>query len=151
MSKAQRYDRQNPRFANTDTGVSANHNSTIPSTDHTAEGDHAQADEAITNIPARTDPNLSGTTATEDVYTWLAGRMDGWKENDDYRAFLERSVGPCSRLVPCYEEYDNDYDDNGQIPTAIGEPYGQSGGEFTGTLRSSSAQSYPLSVSPRRV
>ena len=115
------------------------------------EGDHAQSDEAITNLPARVDPNLSGTTPTEDCYTWLAGRLDGWKENDDYRHFLEAGNSPDSCLVPWREEHDNDYDDNGQRPTGIGEAYGTSGAEFGGVVRSARSESYTLSVTPRRV
>jgi hypothetical protein len=68
-------------------------------------------------------------TPTEGTYTWEAGKITAWKENDDYRQFFEAMDVPESRI---YGEcrggiHDGDYDDNGGIPTALGHAYGEHG------------------------
>lgn len=108
------------------TGVEANHSSPVPSTDHFAESDHAQADDDYNDYTPNIDPNLSGTTVTEDTVSWLAGSMNGWQENDDYREFFNTETWPVSRLQSDYCQKDGDYDDNGGIPLAIGHSRGES-------------------------
>lgn len=121
--KSKRYDKQNPRFASTDTGVEANHSSTTPSTDTTL--DHAQSDDALTNDKADGNPNISGNKEFEEMYTWLAGRLEGWKENDDYRTFFEQ--GRSADGLYGYGSADGDYDDNGGVPLGVGRDYGDIG------------------------
>lgn len=137
MPKSTRQDRQNPVFARPQTGIATNHSSSVPSTDHAMEADHAQFDDEIQDVTPPEDPNISGMTATEDCYTWLAGPISGWRENDDYRQFFENSIGPDSRLVP--DDNDHDYDDNGQHPTGIGHRYGQHGPAIDETKNTSSS------------
>lgn len=98
---------------------------TEDSTEHFGlDSEHAQFDDAEANIPASEDPNLTGTTPTNPPLDWMAGSMSGWSENDDYREFFEEGNWPVSRLQMEYCQKDNDYDDNGQIPTALGEGHG---------------------------
>lgn len=70
----------------------------------------------------KADPNISGKNDTTDTLDWSSGPMDGWVENDDYRRYVEAGRSPESALG--IMTYDGDYDDNGGIPTAIGEAYG---------------------------
>jgi hypothetical protein len=154
MAKAKEFDRRNPRFAHTDTGVASNHSSVVPSTDHTADESHAQQDDALQDVTPPQDPNMSGMTETEDCYTWLAGKLDGWKENDDYREFFEQSKSPDSRLW-C-DTHDGDYDDNGGFPTAIGNSRGVFGPERSGGTKLNSASGsadsgYGLGIIVRRI
>ena len=121
--KSRSYDRKNPEFASAHTGVEANHSSAVPSTDSSL--DHAQSDDAINDIPLSDDPNISGTDPTTTPYTWLAGKLDGWMENDDYRTFFANSRG-CDGMLG-YDSRDMDYDDNGGIPLATGNPRGMVG------------------------
>jgi len=60
-------------------------------------------------------PNLGGNQPTDQLYDWLAGRLEGWKENDDYRDFFEQCESAEGMLG--YDADDKDYDDNGGIPT----------------------------------
>ena len=150
--KAQRPDRQNPVFARPQTGVAANHSSSVPSTDHSSEADHPQFDDHLQDVPPPQDPNISGYTPTEGTYTWLAGGMDGWKENDDYREFFEQSRGPDSRLCP--DTHDGDYDDNGGFPTQVGHDRGvfDYGGGGVGEGNDiKGATGYPLGIIVRRI
>lgn len=117
---AREYDRRNPRFAHTDTGVASNHSSTTPSVSE--DLDHAQSDDALQNVSPPQDPNISGAPEMVTPYTWLAGKMDGWKENDDYREYFEQSRG-CDGML-CCDPRDGDYDDNGGYPTATGHDRG---------------------------
>lgn len=109
MAKATEYDRRNPRFANTDTGVASNHSTTQASV--SAAMDHAQSNEAQQN--AEKDPNISGAPEMETPHPWNAGSMDGWCENDDYRTYFDHSRG-CDGMLAC-DPNDGDYDDNGGI------------------------------------
>ena len=141
----------NPVFARPQTGVSTNHSSSVPSTEHTQNVGHEQADDVLQDVSPPQDPNLSGWTETQDCYTYIAGRLDGWRENDDYREFFERSVG-CNGMLVC-DSPDGDYDDNGGIPTAIGEPRGYSGAyQSPETRRSNAATGFSLgTVVVRRI
>lgn len=149
---ARRFDRQNPVFANPSTGVATNHSSTVPSTRHSQNIGHVQQDDDLQDIAPPQDPNISGRAPTEDCYTYQAGPMDGWVENDDYRAYFERSVG-CDGMLAC-DPNDGDYDDNGGVPTAIGHSRGVHGpasaeneahgaGEYSG--------GFPLGIIQRRI
>ncbi len=75
-----------------------------------------QSDDAINN--ASGDPNMSGTHDTNNIHPWVAGKLEGWKENDSYREYFEncKSAGG---MLDCPEDPDNDrdYDDNGGYPT----------------------------------
>ena len=113
------------------TGVAANHSSEVASIGHSEMESHFQYDDDIQGISPPIDPNISGDTATEDTYTWLAGPISSWKENDDYRTYFENSEGYPGLFNPD-AECDGDYDDNGQIPTAIGHGWG-SHGRMAGT------------------
>lgn len=127
MAKTTTHDfaKQNPAFEGDVTdGNPGEHSTTEPSTDHMCEADHAQFDEALQNVPPPQDPNISGATPTETTYTWQAGQLSGWQENDDYRDFLEAGKTPVSRLSCYFNENDGDYDDNGGHPTAIGHGVG---------------------------
>jgi hypothetical protein len=137
-TKSREYDRRNPVFATAQTGVASNHSSATASTWHTQNTDHAQQDDDLQDISPPQDPNISGMTETEDCYTWLAGKMDGWKENDDYREFFENSIG-CNGMLDNYEGSDNDYDDNGGFPTAIGHKRGVYGSGAATATKATSA------------
>jgi hypothetical protein len=137
---AREYDRKNPVFARPQTGVKANHSSAERSV---ASAENAQSDDELQNVPPPQDPNISGTAPTRDCYTWLAGKLDGWKENDDYREYFEQSIGSNGMLDcdPC----DGDYDDNGGYPTALGHGRGVHGMSRDGGLGGEyQADSYPL-------
>lgn len=98
-------------------GVPANHSSLVDS----VPAGHAQSDDAANSTAAG---NISGSAPTGDTYTWQAGPLNAWQENDDYRQFGPgRMDAPCSRLDP-YGMNDGDYDDNGGIPLAEGHSYG---------------------------
>jgi hypothetical protein len=89
-------------------------------------------------------------TPTEDCYTWLAGKLDGWQENDDYRTYFEQSRG-CNGMLVC-DDGDGDYDDNGGYPTAIGNSRGIHGEATDGVGAEYKSDSYPLgSVIVRRI
>lgn len=118
--KAREFDRRNTRFAHTDTGVESNHSSAHASVSE--DLDHAQSDDALQDVSPPEDPNISGTPDMAPPYTWLAGRMDGWSENDDYRSYFEQSRG-CDGMLAC-DPHDGDFDDNGGIPTAVGHSRG---------------------------
>jgi hypothetical protein len=128
MDKSREYDHPNRRLYGP--GVATNHSSESASVD--SDLDHSQSDEAIQNIPASEDPNLSGTTPTETPYTWLAGSMDGWCENDDYREYFEKSRG-CDGMLGC-DPVDGDYDDNGGHPVSVGHSRGIHGPRASGTV-----------------
>lgn len=82
-----------------------------------ATGSHPQSDDS--QIAA---PNMGGNQPTDQLYTWLAGRLEGWKENDDYREFFEK--GRSADGLNAGYAHDNDYDDNGGIPTGVGQEQG---------------------------
>lgn len=115
---AKEYDRKNPAMGLKVSDPGA-HSSTAESV---AKYKNAQSDDEIQDIAPPQDPNISGMTPTEDCYTWLSGSMDGWRENDDYRKYFERSVGCDGMLVT--DSGDGDYDDNGGYPIAIGHDQG---------------------------
>ena len=140
--QARRYDRQNPVFARPQTGAAANHSSAIPSTTHSQVPMHAQQDDDLQDVAPPQDPNLSGMTPTEDCYTFVAGPLDGWRENDDYRRFFENSIG-CNGMLGV-DSTDNDYDDNGGIPTAVGHDYGVHGPFRDETSESTSRSAFPV-------
>jgi hypothetical protein len=143
MAKIKRPDKQNPAFAKAQLGVATNHSSAEPSTEHTSpDSEHAQFDDALSDVGPPQDPNISGMTQTEDCYTFLAGQMDGWRENDDYRRYFENSIG-CDGMLVC-DPSDGDYDDNGGIPTAVGHDYGIHGPYRDETAESLSREAYPL-------
>jgi hypothetical protein len=132
---AKEYDQKNPAFRSAQTGVATNHSSGSRSV---ATAPNAQSDDDINDIPVKLDPNISGNAPTEDCYTWLAGKMDGWAENDDYRAYFEKSIG-CDGMLAC-DPHDGDYDDNGGYPIAVGHSRGVHGaaGESVGEEYNSS-------------
>lgn len=118
----------NPTIERSPTGVATNRSTTTPSTEHTASDGadlHPQFDDVINDYEPEIDPNLSGTTETEDTVSWLAGPLQGWHENDDYREFFECGEWPDSRLIDRWRQRDGDYDDNGGVPTAIGHDRGR--------------------------
>ena len=119
---AREYDRKNPTVENASTGVSTNHSTKQASLPGYA---NAQSDDGVNDVPVVKDPNISGNAPTQDCYTWLAGKMDGWKENDDYRDYFEQSRG-CNGMLVC-DENDGDYDDNGGYPIAVGHSRGVHG------------------------
>ena len=137
---AAEYDKKNPAFATAQMGVAANHSSATKSVPR--DGDAQNAD-ALNDVPVNLDPNISGNAPTEDCYTWAAGKMDGWQENDDYRTYFERSIG-CDGMLGCGD--DGDYDDNGGYPTAIGHARGVSGSKGSSRVGGeySQAASYGL-------
>jgi hypothetical protein len=144
---AKEYDKKNPAFAKAELGVTANHSSSVRSV---ATADNAQSDDALQDVAPPQDPNISGMTPTEDCYTFVAGQMDGWRENDDYRRFFENSVG-CDGMLVC-DPGDGDYDDNGGVPTAVGHDYGIHGTYRDETEDSLSRDAYPLGpVIQRRI
>jgi hypothetical protein len=146
MPKAREPASYNPAFAKGDMGVTANHSSTVPSTDHSENTDHSQWDDAISDQADSEDPNISGMKETAACYPWIAGKLDSWKENDDYREYFERSIG-CDGMLVCYDGRDNDYDDNGGYPLAIGESRGVAGAyQSPETRRSNAEQSYGIGV-----
>lgn len=137
---AREYDRKNPTFSRAQTGVESNHSSAQESV---AKSPNAQSDDDINDIPVKMDPNISGNAPTEDCYTWLAGKLDGWKENDDYREYFEQSVGSDGMLV-C-DGNDGDYDDNGGYPTAVGHARGVHGSGSDGVGEEFKSDSYGIS------
>lgn len=138
MDRSKEYDKPNAHLYGP--GVATNHSSESPSVD--SDLDHSQADEPLANVQPSQDPNLSGDTPTEDAYTWLAGSLDGWVENDDYRTYFERSIG-CNGMLAC-DPADGDYDDNGGHPTGVGHPYGVHGPRDAGTSSDGRAASYSI-------
>ena len=62
-----------------------------------------------------TAPNLGGDQPTSDLWDWMAGKLEGWKENDCYREFFEECKSAEGMLG--YDADDKDYDDNGGVPT----------------------------------
>lgn len=125
---AKEYDRKNPAFRSAHTGVATNHSSATPSLPN-GEEVHEQADDQLSDIGPPEDPNISGNKPTRDCYTFQAGQLDGWCENDDYRTYFEQSRG-CNGMLAC-DPNDGDYDDNGGHPTALGHSYGDhSDGSF---------------------
>jgi hypothetical protein len=144
---AREYDKKNPVFAKAQMGVATNHSSgqrSVP------EYPDAQSDDDINDVPVKLDPNISGNAPTQDCYTWLAGKLDGWKENDDYRTFFENSVG-CDGMLAC-DSCDGDYDDNGGYPTAIGHSRGDHAPAGDDVSAEYSAGSFPISpIYVRRV
>lgn len=140
-------------FAHAQTGVSTNHSSEVASTTHTEDAGHAQQDDELEDAPLPQDPNMAGMTQTEDCYTWRAGSLDGWCENDDYREFFGNSVGSNGMHVSYAS--DGDYDDNGGIPLALGHTHGmrQSVKELKDTSTSGSTHTlgFPVGVIVRRL
>ena len=143
---AREYDRKNPAFAKAQLGVETNHSSAERSV---APAENAQSDDELKDVGPPQDPNISGNKPTADCYTYLAGQMDGWRENDDYRRYFENSIG-CDGMLVC-DPNDGDYDDNGGIPTAIGHDYGIHGPYRDETEESLSRMAYPLGPIVRRV
>jgi hypothetical protein len=140
--QARQFDRRNPVFSRAANGVAANHSSSEPSTIHTQNFGHTQNDDDLQDVPPPQDPNISGMTPTEDCYTWQAGPIDGWCENDDYREYFENSRGCDGMLgVDCT---DGDYDDNGGYPTAIGHSRGHHGPQGSGSEPKYPDASYPI-------
>jgi hypothetical protein len=138
---AREYDRKNPTVENASTGVSTNHSTKQRSV---ATAANAQSNDSVNDIPVANDPNISGNAPTQTPYTWLAGKMDGWRENDDYRMYFERSIG-CDGMLVC-DPNDGDYDDNGGYPTAVGHARGEHGMEGSTTLGAENDRgSYSLS------
>jgi len=110
------------------TGVEANHSTTTPSTGHTENAGHAQADDELNDVPVSQDPNLSGNAPFLDLHPWRAGPLSAWQENDDYREFFEEGDVSESATTHRYNPVDDgDYDDNRGIPLAIGEVHGYPG------------------------
>lgn len=111
------------------TGVEANHSSTVPSTGHTENAGHAQADDELQNVAPPQDPNISGTPVMEQLHPWRSGALSAWQENDDYREFFEAGevAYPSIKHHSTYPLHDMDYDDNRGIPLAIGEVHGYPG------------------------
>ena len=103
--------------------------------------DHAQSDDDVNDVPVKLDPNISGNAPTEDCYTWLAGKLDGWQENDDYRQYFENSIG-CDGMLGCGG--DGDYDDNGGYPTAVGHSRGVHGTAGGGLGREFGGSGYTI-------
>ena len=126
---AREYDRKNPTVENASTGVSTNHSTKQRSV---ATAANAQSNDSVNDIPVANDPNISGNAPTQTPYTWLAGKMDGWRENDDYRMYFEQSRG-CDGMLVC-DPNDGDYDDNGGYPPAVGHARGEHGAEGSTTL-----------------
>lgn len=150
MAKSYSPAQTNPAFASANTGVAANHSSGVPSTDH--DTDHPQFDDALARQAYSQDPNISGWKETADCYTHIAGKLDGWKENDDYREYFEQSRGCDGMLVYGAEYCDGDYDDNGGYPTAVGESRGYPG-EYQAPKqrRQSEPSTFTLGIITRRV
>lgn len=107
-----------------DADAARDHSSKAIPAEHMVEADHAQFDDDEADIVPVVDPNISGHTPTEAMYTWLAGPLNAFQENDDYREFFEPTIAPESRLLCGYHQHDGDYDDNGGVPLAIGESRG---------------------------
>ena len=149
---ATEYDKKNPRMGR-DIDPPGTHSST---TESVAKAPNAQSDDDIQNVPPPQDPNLSGNAPTSTPYTWLAGKMDGWVENDCYRNYFEQGVG-CDGMLATgsISTMDGDYDDNGGYPTAIGHSRGHHGPAHESEAelgREYSANSFPLgSVVVRRI
>jgi hypothetical protein len=151
MAKARSPAATNPAFSSAVTGVEANHSSGIPSTDHSENIGHEQADDQLADAPDSQDPNISGWKETADCYSHIAGRLDSWKENDDYREYFEQSRG-CDGMLVAYDGHDMDYDDNGGIPMAIGESRGIPGRYQSPEVRRSNApQGFTLGIVTRRL
>jgi hypothetical protein len=108
-------------MTSTNTGLESFHSSTTPSTQHSEP--HPQSDDSENSESHGS--NIAGTGEMRTPYTWLSGKMDGWKENDDYREYFENSRG-CDGMLG-YGVNDGDYDDNGGMPTAVGHAYGNHG------------------------
>lgn len=122
---ARNFNKSNPAFEGKVDGVPANHSSEVKSV---TPLDHAQSDDALQDVPPPQDPNLSGQTPTLPPYTWVAGALSAWQENDDYREFFEGGEVAESATTHCgYPIDDGDYDDNRGFPTAIGHSRGQHG------------------------
>lgn len=120
------YNHSNPAFEGSVDGVAANHSSETKSV---AKLDHAQADDALQNVPPPQDPNISGTPETAQLHPWRSGAMSAWQENDDYREFFEAGevAFPSIKHRATYPLHDGDYDDNRGIPLGIGEVHGYPG------------------------
>jgi hypothetical protein len=108
-------------------GVGANNSSERESVAGTEAVQYRDADDnggssghLDTDAMSSVDPNISGTLPTKDTHPWLAGKMSGWQDNDDYMEYTydTAKVGE-SRLLSqgCvrtgYSLMDGDYDDNG--------------------------------------
>ncbi len=143
---AREYDRKNPAFSTAQMGVATNHSS---GQDSVASMDHAQSDDAINDESPTLDPNISGMKPTADCYTWLAGKLDGWCDNDDYREYFEKSRG-CNGMLAC-DTMDGDYDDNGGYPTAVGHSRGVHGSASGGVGSEYTADSYAIGIVTRRI
>jgi len=119
---------------------------------HTRSGTglKAQTPDALNDIPVSLDPNISGTAPTEDTYTWQAGKMSAWAENDDYRHFFEANNVAESRTTHQYDTvHDGDYDDNGGHPTGIGHVRGIHGPVESGTGEPTLPSGHsPFAISP---
>lgn len=96
-------------------GVETNHSSVFPSTDSSLPDNHAQFDDEMDDVECRIDPNISGTNDMAPLHDPMAGGMNDWEENDDYREFLFRGKKPESALFT--DDDDPDFDSNGGLPT----------------------------------
>lgn len=118
----------NPTFSG-DVTEGGEHSSLVLPTEHPVEATDAQFDEAL--VDEVNSGNIAGTHEMETPCDWKAGEMTAWAENDDYRRFFEKTIGPCTALdrggyaaPPQDIDHDSDYDDNGGIPTAVGHDAG---------------------------
>ena len=143
----------NPEMTRNPSGTANNHSSTTPSLTSGPMADHPQFDDVIVNYDGPpVNPNISGASPTEDTYTWLAGGMDAWRENDDYRTFFEQSEGPDSRLVyMAHAKHDGDYDDNRGVAIAIGYDYGWHDEAPSETVTLPEADEFTVEAAQRRI
>lgn len=146
------YASSNPAFLKAGlAGVEANHSSTTPSTQNDI-GAHAQSDDELQDVPPPQDPNLSGRTPTEDTYTWLAGPISAWQENDDYRDFLEGEQVAESVTSHRYRSvHDGDYDDNSGHAIALGHGKGVHGSIPVESDDRDTAHDFPIGLIVRRI
>ena len=169
MSKIKRLETSNPAFEGDvihTVDPLGGHSSEVPSTDHfDSDADHAQFDDAEDNISPKLDPNISGTPEMTQMHSEKAGPLNGWKDNDSYREFLQTGEEPESALQRAVvlaakgKEWpiaDGDYDDNHGIPSptsgymSVGDPYGGVSDYESGGTREG-ATDFPVDVVQRRI
>lgn len=116
--KASPNTRANPRMSAT--GVSTNHSSTVKSTDHSQNEEHAQSDDVLVDgYAGDVNPNLAGSPEMLQLHDPMAGPLNAWQENDCYREFFLEAEVPVPRMYG--EENDlPDFDDNGGLPSDDG-------------------------------
>lgn len=76
------YATENAAFLSAVTGVPANHSSTAKSV---ADCDHAQSDDQLQNVQPHQDPNISGAPEMTALHDPMAGTLDWYQQNDDYK------------------------------------------------------------------